>query len=72
MVSKEEGSKKAAGGLLAASNGGEDRNQAAKGREVALDFLGNLRDGSVERVDLLKVESEQKAVMARLHDRARR
>ena len=37
-------------------NACQDRDQFAKGREVGLDLLVNLRDGPVERVDLLEVE----------------
>jgi len=46
-------------------NAGQDRNQFAKGGEVGLDLLIDFGDGPVQRIDLLKMEAQQEAMMPR-------
>ena len=46
-------------------NAGQDRDQVAKGREVSLDLLVDLGDGPVQRIDVLKMEAQQEAMMLR-------
>ena len=44
---------------------GQNRDQRAKGCEVGLDLLVDLGDSPVQRIDLLKMQPQEKAVMSR-------
>ena len=44
---------------------GQDRYQRAKGRAVGLDLLIDLRNGTVQRGDLLQMQPQQEPVMPR-------